>query len=91
MTNEALGNDRRLQVQDMRRQGMSVADISAKTGLAKPTVYAYARLADKKPRASNGSAAKASGGTLSIVAQPDGTFLVKVPAEKLTAVARALS
>lgn len=90
MTNEALGSDKRQQVVDLRRAGMSVAEISAKTGLAKPTVYAYAR-GNKPEKKANGVASKTNGGSLSITVQGDGTFLVKVPADRLTAVARALS
>ena len=85
--------DKRAQVQSLRAQGKSVKDIIEMTGLAKPTVYAYSRPdpAAKVKKFSKPPEKNGLSGSLTITVQSDGTFLVKVPADRLRAVAKALA
>jgi phospholipase/lecithinase/hemolysin len=89
--------DKRAMVQSLKAQGKSISDIVTITGLAKPTVYAYSRpdaapkTAAKKFGKSAAPAKSGLSGSLTITVQSDGTFLVKVPADRLKAVAKALA
>ena len=82
------GSDKREQIIDLRQKGVKVADIAKTMGLSKPSIYQYLKGADKPKKTAEVSF---SGGTMTVTPQKDGTFLVKVPADKLSAVARALS
>lgn len=83
------GSDKRSQIIGMRQDGMKVADIAKQMGLSKPSVYQYLKGADKAAKKT--AQVSVAGGTLTVSPQRDGTFLVKVPADKLSAVAKVLA
>lgn len=92
MTMTQLHGDKRSQVLALKAQGKSISDIVSITGLAKPTVYAYSRPDAAPAKKAKATPAKSGlSGSLTITAQSDGTFLVKVPSDKLAAVAKALA
>lgn len=90
------GIDNRARVKSLKTEGKSVKEIMEATGLKKPTVYAYLRPDVAKPKAkavkAKGAASpKGADASLTVTPTSNGGFLVKVPADKLSAVAKALA
>jgi len=90
--------ENRAKVKALKSEGKSIAEIMEATGLKKPTVYAYLRPVDAKPKAKAKTNGKAKLGvsvdtpqTLSVTPTPNGHFMVRVPADRLSAVAKALA
>lgn len=82
--------DNRARVQELKAAGLNVQEIMEATGLKKPTVYAYLRPEKQKSKPKAVTAPKGDN-SLTVTPTANGAFMVRVPADKLAAVAKALA